>query len=63
VAARALFKGALYDRKARAYVPVPRLMAEIGVSLPSPPLTSEIEAFLAADEELKRASGSAVTPS
>jgi acyl-CoA thioesterase FadM len=63
VAARALFKGALYDRKARAYIPVPRLMAEIGLSLPSPPLTSEIEAFLAADEELKRASGAAVTPS
>jgi hypothetical protein len=38
-------------------------MAEIGVSLPSPQLTPEIEAFLAADEELKRASGAAVTPS
>jgi acyl-CoA thioesterase FadM len=58
VAARALFKGALYDRRARAYVAVPRLMAEIGVSVPSPPMTSEIETFLAADEELKRASGS-----
>lgn len=56
VAARALFKGALYDRKERAYVPVARLMEEMGVSATSPPLTAEIEAFLAADEEIKRAS-------
>jgi acyl-CoA thioesterase FadM len=63
VAARALFKGALYDRKARAYVPVSRLMEEMGVTVASPPLTPEIEAFLATDDELKRASGSAVIPS
>jgi acyl-CoA thioesterase FadM len=58
VAARALFKGALYDRAQRAYVPVARLMEEMGESAVSPPLTAEVEAFLVADLEIKRASAS-----
>ena len=54
VAARALFKGGLYDRKARAFVPISRLMETIGVSAESPAPTPEVEAFLKADEELKQ---------
>jgi acyl-CoA thioesterase FadM len=53
VAARALFKGGLYDRKARQFVPVRRLMSEIGVSAESPPPTPEIEAFLATDAAIR----------
>ena len=55
VAARALFKGGLYDRSAKAFVPIAQLMATIGVSAESPLPTPEIEAFLKADAELKQA--------
>ena len=55
VAARALFKGGIYDRSQRRFVPIARLMSEIGVSSESPPPSPEIEAFLKADDELKRA--------
>ncbi len=55
IAAQALFKGGIYDRKQKKFVEISRLMAEIGVSAESPPLTPEVEAFLAADDELKRA--------
>ena len=55
IAAQALFKGGLYDRKTKKFVEIARLMAEIGVAAESPPLTPEVEAFLAADDELKRA--------
>lgn len=53
VSARALFKGALYDRKARSYVPVAQMMEMIGTVAPSPAPTPEIEAFLAADRALR----------
>jgi acyl-CoA thioesterase FadM len=55
LAAHALFKGGLYDRRARKFVPISRLMEETGVEATSPPLTAEVEAFLKADDELKRA--------
>lgn len=55
IAAQALFKGGLYDRKQKKFVEIARLMSEIGVSAESPPLTPEAEAFLAADESLKQA--------
>lgn len=55
VAARALFKGGIYDRKQRAFVPIARLMKEIGVEAESPAPGPEVEAFLAADEALKAA--------
>lgn len=55
IAAQALFKGGLYDRKEKKFVEISRLMAEIGVAADSPPLTPEVAAFLAADDELKRA--------
>lgn len=55
VAARALFKGGLYDRKERKFVEIARLMALLGVSEISPPATPEVEAFLHADVQLKQA--------
>ncbi len=55
VAARALFKGGLYDRSAKAFVPIARLMETIGLSAESPAPSPEIEAFLKADAELKQA--------
>jgi acyl-CoA thioesterase FadM len=54
-AARALFKGGLYDRKEKRFVEVARLMALLGVSEISPPATPEVEAFLHADDQLKQA--------
>lgn len=53
--ARALFKGALYDRKAHRYVPVAQMMEMIGVSAESPPQPLDIEAFLAADCAMREA--------
>lgn len=55
VAARALFKGGLYDRKVRKFVEIARLMALLGVSETSPSATAEVEAFLHADDQLKQA--------
>lgn len=55
VAARALFKGGLYDRKERKFIEIARLMSLLGVSETSPPATAEVEAFLHADDQLKQA--------
>ncbi len=55
VAARALFKGALYDRKSQRYVPVEDIMATIGVSAESPLPSADLEAFLAADHAMREA--------
>ena len=55
IAAQALFKGGLYDRAQGRFVPIARLMSEVGVDADSPALTPEIAAFLKADDELKRA--------
>jgi acyl-CoA thioesterase FadM len=52
VAARALFKGGLYDRKARAFLPMQRLMAEIGVEATSPEPSDDVRAFLASDDAI-----------
>jgi len=54
-AARALFKGGLYDRRAKAFVPIARLMEETGVTATPPEPSAEIAAYLAADEAMKRA--------
>ncbi len=48
-----LFKGGLYDRSAKAFVAVARLMETIGVSAESPAPSPEIEAFLKADAEMR----------
>ena len=63
VAARALFKGGLYDRSTKTFVPVARLMEMIGVSAESPAPTPEIEAFLKADAEMKHGGLSGLPPS
>lgn len=57
VAARALFKGGIYDRAARAFVPISRLMKEIGAYAEAPPASPEVAAFLAAEEELRGRAG------
>jgi acyl-CoA thioesterase FadM len=54
VAARALMKGALYDRGAKAYVPIEQLMTEIGVTSASPEPTPEVSAFLKAEDSLRQ---------
>ena len=50
----ALMLGGLYERANRRFVPVEELMQAMGVSAESPPATPEIEAFLAAEQALKR---------
>jgi len=59
VAARALFKGGIYDRAAREFVPIARLMSEVGVTTASPPPSPEIEAFLKADDAIRQAGAQA----
>lgn len=54
IAARALFKGGIYDRKVGAFVTIATLMQTIGVSAQSPEPTPEIEAFLHADDTLRQ---------
>ncbi len=53
IAARALFKGGLYDRAQRRFVGIDRLMTEIGVDAQSPPMTEEITQFLAAERAMR----------
>lgn len=55
IASHAFFKGGLYERHNKRFVPIEDLMAAIGVNEPSPPLSAEIEAFLAADRAMKGA--------
>ena len=55
VAAVALFKGGLYDRTAKAFVPVSRMMSEIGVDQESPLPSPEVVAFLQAEDVLRQA--------
>jgi acyl-CoA thioesterase FadM len=54
IAARALFKGGLYDRREKKFIEIALLMALLGVSETSPPATPEVEAFLHADDQLKQ---------
>jgi acyl-CoA thioesterase FadM len=64
VAARSLVKASFYDRTKRTMVPVRRLVAELGLpenETVSPPLTPEIEAFLAADAALRQQKAAGVT--
>ncbi len=55
VAAVALFKGGLYDRAERAFVPTKRLMHEIGVDEASPDPEADIVAFLESDDVMRQA--------
>ena len=58
-AAHALFKGGLYDRSARRFVDLQRMMAEIGVAAQSPALTADVTAFLASDDAMRQMQKSA----
>jgi acyl-CoA thioesterase FadM len=51
----ALVRAGLYDRKERRFVPMERLLAEIGVEAKAPAAAPEVEAFLRAEETLKSA--------
>lgn len=51
----AMVRVGLYDRKAKAFVPVQRMMDEMGVRAASPVPSPEVEAFLAAEDAMKRA--------
>ncbi len=53
VAAHALFKGGIYDRSTRAFVPIGKLMETIGVSAEPPAATPDVEAFLKADGAMR----------
>ena len=53
MAARALFKGGLYDRREKKFVEIARLMTLTGVGAISPAPTPEVAAFLRADAEMK----------
>ena len=55
VATQALMRGGLYDRAARAFVPVSALLQRLNIDAPSPPITGDVRAFLDAEEALKRA--------
>jgi acyl-CoA thioesterase FadM len=61
VASRALFKGGLYDRKSKAFLPITRLMQEIGVKVEAPAMTADVEAFLKADEAIRASAGMATS--
>ena len=54
VAAQAMFKGGLYDRAARQFVPVARLMEAAGFNGESPPMSDAVAAYLKTDDEMKR---------
>ncbi len=51
----ALVRAGLYDRKKRSFVPMGRLLSEIGLQAEPPAAAPEVEAFLHAEETLKRA--------
>jgi acyl-CoA thioesterase FadM len=53
VAAVALVRAALYDRAAKGYVPVQRLMDEIGAAIVSPDPGPDVVAFLAAEDAMR----------
>lgn len=55
LAAIALVRAGLYDRQARSFVPVDRMFQAIGIHAEAPEASSEVAAFLAAEEALKNA--------
>jgi hypothetical protein len=50
----ALVRVGLYDRKAKAFVPIQVMMNEMGVAVQSPPPSPEVLAFLEAEDAMKR---------
>lgn len=55
LAAIGLMLGGLYDRKARAFVPVADLFAAVGHSEAAPEPSPEVQAFIEAERALKQA--------
>jgi acyl-CoA thioesterase FadM len=53
LAARALFRGGLYDRRNKAFVESHRILAAAGVTTPSPAISADVSALLAIDQQLK----------
>ncbi|MGO4704877.1 acyl-CoA thioesterase [Microvirga sp. 2MCAF38] len=53
-AAGALVRVGLYDRKARSFVPVERILTDLGIRASAPPESPQITAFLAAEEAMKK---------
>jgi acyl-CoA thioesterase FadM len=51
----ALVKAGLYDRKAKGFVPVQRLLQELGTDAPSPAPSADVQAFLDAEDAMRRA--------
>lgn len=58
VAAVALVRAGLYDRNAKSFVPIARLMGEMGLGVESPPESPEVAAFLASEEAMRQAGAS-----
>jgi acyl-CoA thioesterase FadM len=57
IAARAFVKAGLYDRKAKAFVTIAKLLSLLNVTAESPPVPPDVEAFLKADEGLRSGTG------
>ena len=55
IAAVALVRAGLYDRKARGFVTIQRIFEALGMEAVSPEPTPEVAAFLAAEEVMKQA--------
>ena len=51
----ALVRAGLYDRREKGFVSMERLLGEIGLQAEAPAAAPEVEAFLRAEETLKRA--------
>lgn len=51
----ALVRAGIYDRREKRYVPMSRLLEEIGLKAEPPQASPEVEAFLRAEETLKSA--------
>jgi acyl-CoA thioesterase FadM len=51
----ALVRAGLYDRKAKSFVPISHLLAQIGLEAQPPEAAPEVRAFLDSEETLKRA--------
>lgn len=58
LAAIALVRGGLYDRKARRFVAPAEIFRLLGYEGPSPDAAADVAAFMAAEDEMKRQQGS-----
>ena len=50
----AIQRAGLYDRRAKSYVTIERLMREVGIEATSPPPPEAVAAFLSAEDAIKR---------